>query len=267
MCYQKVVGSAAKRVAAGHLIQTHSVSQRRVCRLLQLHRSMARYQRSHRSDDPTLEKRLKALAEQYPRYGYSLLHGILKNEGLVVNRKRTYRIYTHLGLQVRTKRRKKLNRPRIPMGVPDSVNQRWSVDFVSDQLANGRRFRVCNIIDDFSRECVAQVTDFSISGERLVRELDQLARIRSLPGTIVLDNGPELTSKAMFFWSRRTGVKLHFIQPGKPTQNAFIVSFNSKFHDTCLSQHWFPNLAYAPTLTEDWRREYNEERPKKILGV
>jgi len=123
---------------------------------------------------------------------------MLKNEGWVTNRKRTYRIYRKLHLQVRTQRRKKLTRPRIPMGVPDSVNQRWSVDFVSDQLANGRRFRVCNIIDDFSRECVAQVTDFSISGERLVRELDQLARIRSLPQTLVLDNGPELTLKAMF---------------------------------------------------------------------
>ena len=193
-----MVGPAAKRASAGHLIETHGVSQRRVCRGLQLHRSVARYQSTPRSDDPALEKRLKALAEQYPRYGYSLLHGMLKNEGWVTNRKRTYRIYTHLGLQVRTKRRKKLTRPRIPMGVPDSVNQRWSVDFVSDQLANGRRFRVCNIIDDFSRECVAQVTDFSISGERLVRELDQLARIRSLPQTLVLDNGPELTLKAMF---------------------------------------------------------------------
>ena len=194
MCYQKVVGPAAKKAAAGHLIQTHGASERRVCRLSQLHRSVARYQRSPRSDDPALEKHLKALAEQYPPYGHCLLRGMLKNEGLVVNRKRTYRIYRQLRLQVRTQRRSKLTRPRIPMPVPDGIHQRWSVDFVCDQLASGRRFRVFSAIDDFSRECVAQITDFSISGERWVREFDQLARTRLLPGTVILDNGPELTS-------------------------------------------------------------------------
>ena len=153
----------------------------------------------------------------------------LRRTWVEVERGAISRIYRQLHLQVRTKRRDKLTRPRIPMLVPDSVNQRWSVDFVSDQLANGRRFRVFNVVDDYSRECVGQITDFSISGERLVRELGQLTRTRPLPGTIVLDNGPELTSKAMFFWSRRTGVKLHFIQPGKPTQNAFVESFNGKY--------------------------------------
>ena len=120
----------------------------------------------------------------------------------MVNRKRTYRIYRQLRLQVRTQRRRKLTRPQLPMPVLDGINQRWPVDFVSDQLTNGRRFRVFSAIDDFSRECVVQITDFSISGERLARELDQLARTRSLPGTVILDNGPELTSKAMFFWSK-----------------------------------------------------------------
>ena len=153
------------------------------------------------------------------------------------------------------------------MPVPDGNQLALVVRFVCDQLANGRRFRVFSAFDDFGHECVVQITDFSISDQRWAGKLDRLARNRSLPGTVILGNGPELTAKAMFFWSKRTGVKLHFIQPGKPAQNAFIVSFNSKFHDTCLSQHWFPNLAYAPTLTEDWRREYNEERPKKILGV
>ena len=176
---------------------------------------------------------------------------MLKNEGLVVNHKRTYRIYRQLHLQVRTQRRKKFYRPRISMLVPDSVNQCWSVDFACDQLASGRRFRVCNIVDHFSRECVAQITDFSISGERLVRELDQLARTRPLPGAIVMDNGPEPTSKAMFFRSRRTGVKLHFIRPGNPTQNAFVESFNGEFRDTCLNQHWFLDLdALKPLLIQ-----------------
>ena len=144
---------------------------------------------------------------------------MLRIEGYVINPIRTYRIYREEGLQVRTKRRKKLTRPRIPTVVPD-VNQRWSIDFVSDQLANARRFRVLNIVDDYSRECVSQIVDFSISGQRLAREFDRLTR--QLPKTIVCDNGPEFTSKAMFFWAKRAGVKLHFIQPGKPTQNAFV---------------------------------------------
>ncbi len=152
------------------------------------------------------------------------------------------------------------------MPMPDSVNQCWSVDFACDQLASGRRFRVCNIVDHFSRECVVQITDFSISGERLVRELDQLARTRSLPGTIVLDNGPELTSKAMFFCSKRPGVKLHFIQPGKPTQNAFVESFNGKFRDTCLNQHWFLDLADARQTIDAFRAHYNDIRPHSSLN-
>lgn len=147
---------------------------------------------------------------------------MLRAKGLVRNHKRTARIYLEEVLQVRTKKRKKLTRPLIPLAVPDRVNERWSVDFVSDQLANGRRFRVFNVVDDFSQECVMQIVDFAIGGQRVVRELDRLAAKRPLPKRIVLDNGPELTSKAMFFWAKRRSVKLHFIQPGKPTQNAFV---------------------------------------------
>jgi putative transposase len=214
--------------------------------------------------DEALRVRLKQLAEQYPRYGYPTLHDMLSLEGLVVNAKRTYRVYREEGLQVRTKRRKKLQRPRIPMLVPDSVNQRWSIDFVSDQLANGRRFRVLNIVDDFSRECVHQVVDFSISGHRLARELDQLSR--ALPKTIVCDNGPEFTSKALFFWAKRSRVKLHFIQPGKPTQNAFVESFNGKFREYCLNLNWFASLEDAQSTIGNWRHHYNHVRPHRSLG-
>ena len=150
------------------------------------------------------------------------------------------------------------------MLVPDAVNQRWSVDFVSDQLANGRRFRVLNVVDDYSRECVKQIVDFSISGERLSREIDQLKR--QLPATIVCDNGPEFTSKAMFFWSKRSGVKLHFIQPGKPTQNAFVESFNGKFREYCLDLHWFSSIHDARSTIEEWRDHYNHVRPHRSLG-
>ena len=217
-------------------------------------------------DDATLRSRLKALAEQYPRYGCPTLHDMLRAEGLVLNHKRTARIYREEGLQVRTKKRKKLTRPLIPLAVPDRVNERWSVDFVSDQLANGRRFRVFNVVDDFSRECVLQIVDFSIGGLRLARELKQLATQRPLPARIVMDNGPELTSKAMFFWAKKAGVKLHFIQPGKPTQNAFVESFNGKFRDYCLDLHWFASLEDARQEISNWREHYNHVRPHRSLG-
>ena len=191
---------------------------------------------------------------------------MLRTAGQVVNHKRTFRLYSEEGLQVRTQRRKKLYRPMVPMSVPTGINERWSVDFVSDQLANGRRFRVFNVVDDNSRECVLQVVDFAISGERLVRELDRLADQRKLPERIVMDNGPELTSKAMFFWSKRAGVTLHFIQPGKPTQNAFVESFNGKFREYCLNLHWFSSLEDARSTIEDWRQHYNHVRPHRSLG-
>lgn len=243
----------------------HGLSERRACRVLKLHRSVMRYQPLPRNDGP-LRERLKALAEQYPRYGYLLLHALLKREGLVQNRKRTYRLYTELGLQVRTKRRKKLVRPRIAMAVPTAANERWSLDFVSDQLACGRRFRILNVIDDYSRECVGQLVDVSISGARMARFLSNLGQTRQLPRAIVCDNGTEMTSKAMFFWSGDAGVKLHFIQPGKPTQNAFVESFNGKFRDGCLNQHWFRTLAETRRIINDWRKHYNEVRPHSSLG-
>jgi putative transposase len=240
-------------------------SQRRACDLLDIHRSVLRYQ--SRRDDSALRQRLKALATEYPRYGYSLLHGMLVAEKLVVNPKRTYRIYREEKLQVRTKRRKRLaKRPRVEMGVPDAPNQRWSMDFVSDQLATGRRFRILNIVDDYTRECVLQLVDFSISGERVSRALSELVNTRGLPAQLVSDNGPEFTSKSMFLWAQHSGVKLHFIQPGKPTQNAFVESYNGKFRDACLNEHWFLTLGDARRHIEGWRIHYNTIRPHSSLG-
>ena len=245
-------------------MQIHGISERHACRVLKVHRSVMRYS-SHGQDDTALRERLKLLAAQYPRYGYLMLHALLKRERLVQNRKRTYRIYTELGLQVRTKRRKKLVRPRIPMMVPMKANERWSLDFVSDQLACGRRFRILNIVDDYTRECVGQLTDVSISGARMARYLSELGQRQKLPKIIVCDNGTEMTSKAMFFWSRETGVKLNFIQPGKPTQNAFVESFNGKFRDNCLNQYWFRSLTAARNIIDRWRKHYNEVRPHSSL--
>lgn len=241
------------------------MSQRQACRLAKLSRKAASYRSAARTDQ-ALVARLKALGEQYPRYGYLMLHAMLKSEGLVINRKRTYRLYSELGMQVRTKRRKKLVRPRIPMIVPTQANERWSLDFVHDQLADGRRIRILNVVDDYSRTCVGQIVDTSISGQRLAGYLDQLLETRGKPASIVMDNGPELTSKAMFFWSQRTGVKLNFIQPGKPTQNAFVESFNARLRDACLNQHWFSSLHEARQIIRRWRDHYNNERPHSSLG-
>ena len=217
-------------------------------------------------NDRALRARLKTLAAQHSRYGYLLLHGLLKAEGLVVNKKRTYRLYTEEGLQVRTKKRKKLQRPRLPMEVPTQANQRWSMDFVSDQLSNGRRFRVLNVVDDYSREMVGQLVSTSIAGQQVARFLDQLGKARSLPPMIVCDNGPEFTSKAMFFWAKERNATLGFIQPGKPTQNAFVESLNGKFRNECLNQHWFRSLEEARWEIELWQKHYNQVRPHSALG-
>lgn len=262
-----MVKPAVKRKQVQHLVNSQMLSERRACGLIGVARSVVQYKSNRQSSDDALRTRLKELAERYPRYGYLMLHAFLRSEGLVQNAKRTYRIYTEVGLQVRTKKRKKLpNIPRQPMALPSRQTERWSLDFVSDQLATGRRFRTLNIVDNFTRECVGQWVDTSISGHRLVAVLDHLGQQIGLPREIVLDNGPELTSKAMFLWSQKTGVKLNFIQPGKPIQNAFCESFNGTFRDNCLNQYWFTSLRETRLIIEEWRQHYNKERPHSSLG-
>ena len=256
---------AQRRELVGFFQAQYHFSQRRSCRLAGLSRKAMQYVPVDRGDK-ALCHALKHLGQQYPRYGYLMLHAMLRRDGLVLNKKRTYRLYTELGMQVRTKRRKKLVRPRVPMDVPLRPNERWSLDFVSDQLSNGRRIRILNIVDDYSRVCVGQLIDTSISGQRMANYLEVLGQERGLPTSIVLDNGPEMTSKAMFFWSQASGVKLNFIQPGKPTQNAYCESSNGKFRDNCLNQHWFRNLDEARAIIEKWRNHYNLERPHSALG-
>lgn len=228
-------------------------------------RTAYRYRRKVKPDN-TAREQLKSLAARYPRYGYLMLHGLLKAQGLVVNKKHTYRLYTEEGLQVRTKKRKKLTRPRQPLEIPTAPNQRWSMDFVSDQLSNGRRFRVLNVVDDYSREMVGQLVSVSVSGRQVARFLDLLLEQRGKPNKVVCDNGTEFTSKAMFFWSKETGVSLGFIQPGKPTQNAFVESLNGKFRNECLNQHWFRTLDEAKYEINLWRQHYNHVRPHSSLN-
>lgn len=256
----------AKRKAVGFLMTEFGLSERRSCRIVGLARSVKQYRPVERDDAAVLE-RMRVLASENRRYGYLRLHAMLRREGLVTNRKRTWRLYTAEGLQVRTKKRRKLpRRDRIAPQVPERPMQRWSLDFVSDQLADYRRFRVLNIVDDHSRFCPGQIVDLSISGARLARHLDDLGEVHGLPEEIVLDNGPEGTSRAMFEWSERTGVRLRFIEPGKPVQNAFVESLNGKLRDECLNMHWFRSLRHAREEIAAWRRHYNTERPHSALG-
>ena len=245
----------------GFLMQELGLSERRSCRIVGLSRSVQQYLPVPKNDAAVVE-RLKELAAENRRYGYLRLHAVLRREGLVVNRKRTYRLYTDLGLQVRTKKRRKLpRRDRIAPQVPERPMQRWSLDFIGDQLVDYRRFRVLNIVDDHSRFCPGQIVDVSISGARMARFLDDLALRYGLPEEIVLDNGPEGTSRAMFDWSEKTGVRLRFIEPGKPVQNAFVESLNGKLRDECLNLHGFRSLAHARDEITRWRHHYNTERP------
>ena len=257
---------AQRKEVAGHMVSQGRLSERRACRLAGVSRTGRRYRSVRPARDKALKVALLSKATRYPRYGYLMLHALLRNEGWTVNRKRVYRLYRESGLQVRTKRRKKLSRPRLRLPQPSRANQRWSLDFVHDQLCCGRRFRALNVVDDFSRECLGQVVDFSISGERVSSFLALLLSTRGRPESLVLDNGTEFTSRAMFFWGRDNGVKLNFIEPGKPTQNAFVESFNGKLRDTCLNQHWFRSLSEAKDVIENWRVDYNEVRPHSSLG-
>ena len=227
----------AKRKAVGFLISEMGLCERRACRIVGLSRSVQQY-RPLPKDDEAAIKRMKELASENRRYGYLRLHAMLRREGLVVNQKRTYRLYTEQRLQVRAKRRRKLpRRERIAPQVPERAMQRWSMDFVGDQLADCRRFRVLNIVDDHSRFCPGQIVDVSILGARVARFPDDLALRLRLPEEIILDNGPEGTNKAILDWSERSGVRLRFIERGKPEQNAFVESFNGKFRDECLNLH------------------------------
>ena len=214
-----------------------------------------------------LRERMRELAAEYRRYGYLRLHVLLRQEGLVANHKRTYRVYRAEGLSVRKRLRKRLpQRERLPITVPDRPNHRWSLDFVSDQLWTGRRFRALCVVDDCTKECLAIYADYSISGLRLTFLLEALVRSRGPVREIVLDNGPELTSRAMFLWAQTRAVQLRLIQPGKPVQNAFAESFIGRLRDECLNEHWFVNMMEARTILEEWRRHYNERRPHSSLG-
>lgn len=242
------------------------LSERRACGLLEISASSLRY-RARRELVEGLRERLLELARERPRWGYRRLHVVLRREGYAVNHKRVHRLYRKEGLMVRRRRRKRIAAGmRMPLVTPSQPNERWSLDFMSDQLADGRVFRTLNVVDDFTRECRAIEVDTSLSGLRVARVLERLCAEHGRPQAIVMDNGPELTSQALDSWAYRSGVELRFIQPGKPVQNAYVESFNGKFRDECLNEHWFLSLDEARAVIEGWRIDYNEFRPHSSLG-
>jgi putative transposase len=225
-----------------------------------------RYQRRTNATNLAVLERLQAHAAVRARFGYRRLHILLEREGLVVNHKRVHRIYRAAGLQVRRRRRKRLTRAeRVPLPAPSQRLERWSMDFTVDTLADGRGFRTLNIVDDFTRECVAIEVDRSLPGLRVARVLDRLHATIGLPQAIVVDNGPEFAGRTLDAWAYARGVTLRFIRPGKPIENAYVESFNGKFRDECLNEHWFVSVADAKATIETWRVDYNTVRPHSSL--
>jgi len=210
---------------------------------------------------------MREIAEKRRRFGSPRIHVMLQREGLVINHKRTERLYREEGLSLKLRKRKKRTAvTRIELPKPEAPNKRWSMDFMLDQLAYGRRFRVLTIVDAFTRECPALEVDTSIGGKRVTRVLDRLAFLRGVPEVITIDNGPEFASRALDEWAYRNNVKLDFIRPGKPVENAFIESFNGKFRDECLNENWFLSLDDARSTIEAWRIDYNRHRPHSSLN-
>jgi len=248
-------------------MQAAGLSERRACTLAGQSRTTQRY-RARPKDEAHLRRRLRELAARWTRYGTPRLTMLMRKEFGAVNHKRIERLYREEGLRLPRKRKGKRRGTSVrePLAAPAGPNRVWAMDFVSDGFEGGGRFRALGIIDVFTRECLAIEVDTSLSGARVVRVLGQLAHERGLPEAIMLDNGTEFTSKAMLGWSQQTEVRLHFISPGKPVENAYIESFNGKLRDECLNQQYFADLGDARNKLADWRRTYNEERPHSSLS-
>ena len=258
---------AERRPVVHYLVAEWCLAERRACGLASLSRSTVRYE-SRRSGDQELREKLREKAGERRRFGYRRLHVLLRREGWMVNHKRVYRLYREEGLSVRRRKRKRVSRAdRLPLQAPVGPDQVWCLDFVQDALSWGRKIRMLAIEDAFNREALAIEVDTSLPGVRVARVLDRVTEERgAIPDVIVLDNGPELTSRALDQWAYERGVRLHFIDPGKPQQNGFIESFNGRLRDECLNEHWFLSLADARRTIEDWRIDYNQNRPHSSLG-
>ena len=245
----------------------HPISERSACRLVGIARTVLHYQGAAQPLNDELKGRLVELAGERRRFGYRRLHVLVRREGWRVNHKRTWRLYREAELHVR--RRRKRGQPTVerqPLVRPAAPDATWSMDFIFDRVGEASALKVLNIVDDFTKEAVDIVAGNSIRGTDVVRVLEQAVRFRRLPQAIRTDQGPEFTGRALQGWADERGVQLKLIQAGKPTQNAYVESFNARFRDECLNEHVFRNLAHARAVIGQWRTDYNERRPHSALG-
>jgi len=260
-----VVSAPARRDLVRHMIE-RGLSERQALRVVGMSASAYRYQPAA-DRNCALKDKIIALAQRHRRYGAGMIYLKLRQAGEVVNHKRVDRLYAEAGLQVKRRKRKKIPlADRHPLERPLLANQVWSMDFVFDRTAEGRVIKNLTVVDDATHEAVAIVAERTMGGNHLVRVLEQLVKTRGLPKAIRTDNGKEFCSRAMLMWAHTRGIQLLLIEPGKPNQNAYIESFNGRLRDECLNEHWFASLQHARVVVEAWRKEYNEERPKKSLG-
>lgn len=248
-------------------MERFGLSLRKTCMLIGLSRTSFAYQPILRPDEEAIRKRLKELAQSRRRFGRPRLHVMLRREGFMINHKRTERMYQQEGLSLRIRRRKKLSSLlRIEIPKPSHPNHIWSMDFMRDSLANGRSIKVLAVVDEYTRKCFRIEIDTSINGTRVARVLGEIGQLGGLPEIIIVDNGPEFISKALDAWAYQRGIRLAFIRPGKPVENAYIESFNGRFRDECLNENWFLSLDHARRMIEAWREDYNNARPHSSLG-
>lgn len=251
----------------GYVMAHHAYSQRQACALTRQHRST---QRKPSRRDPRLElrRRMHEIVATRIRYGYRRVHIMLKRDGWMIGKNLVYRLYREEGLTLRTKRprRRKMTVHREARCRPTRPNEAWSLDFIHDELSNGQKFRALTVVDVFSREGLAIEVGQRLRGEHVVSVLNRLVRQRAAPKYLFADNGAEFTGQLVDLWAYHHGTRIDFSRPGKPTDNAFIETFNGSLRDECLNVHWFATVAEASTLIEAWRREYNESRPHAALG-
>jgi putative transposase len=246
--------------------ETTGISIRRACRLAGLSRTTFAHESKPDPQNQALQVRMIELAHQRRRFGYRRIHVLLRREGVHANHKRVHRLYRLAGLAVRRRRRRsRVALERQPLLLPNRANEVWSMDFVMDRLQDGRRLKCLTVVDDFTKEALEIALDHGMGSHYVVRVLEQLVRLRGKPASIRTDQGPEFTAQALDQWAYRNGITLKLIQPGRPMQNGYVESFNGKFRDECLNEHWFATLAEARAIVAAWRRDYNENRPHSSI--
>ncbi len=260
-----MVGPSAKRSAYSYLVERYQASQRIICDTIGVSRTTVRYVRT--KDDSITEAKLEELAEKYPTRGLDTYYGMIRLEGLKWNRKRVIRVYRKLGLQLRRKQKKRINRPyNEGLSQPIMPNETWSIDFMSDALEDGRKIRTFNVIDDYNRQCLSIKAGISMPSTRVTRILDQIIEIYGKPRSIRCDNGPEFTAQHLEQWAKENEIEIKYIQPGKPNQNGFVERFNRTYREDILDAYLFSDLEQLQLTTDYWIDQYNTKYPHQSLG-